>query len=122
MNRVASTVAQKLGLVNDVTLLRADTMRLRMLGLLGKRAMAPRQALWLEPCFAIHTVGMRFSIGVFFIDKRGVVIKTIAQLKPNRVAMCWQAKSVVETAAFATEQTSALSRSVMRAIAQSQLS
>ncbi len=105
----------------ELTLLRADTMFARALGLLGKRAMAPGQALWLKPCFAVHTIGMRFSIGVFFIDERGVVVKTIGRLKPNRLALCWQAASVVETAAFANEQTDALSRAVMRAIAQLQL-
>ena len=105
----------------ELTLVRADTMFTRMLGLMGKRAMTPRQALWLKPCFAIHTVGMRFSLGVFFIDRRGAVVKAIARLQPNRFAVCWQATSVVETAAFANEQTDALSRAVMRAIAQLQL-
>jgi hypothetical protein len=106
----------------ELTLVRADTMFTRLLGLLGKRAMASGQALWLKPCFAIHTVGMRFSLGVFFIDNQGVVVKTIARLQPNRFVMCWQATSVVETAAFANEQTDARSLVVMRAIAQSQWS
>jgi uncharacterized membrane protein (UPF0127 family) len=100
----------------------ADTMFARLLGLLGQRAMAPGQALLLKPCFAVHTVGMRFSLGVFFIDKKGVVVKTIARLKPNRVAVCWRATAVVETAAFANEQTEALSLAVTRTIAQTQLS
>ncbi len=103
-------------------LVQADTMFARLLGLLGQRAMAPSQALWLKPCFAVHTVGMRFSLGVFFIDKKGAVVKAIARLQPNRFAVCWQANSVVETAAFANEQTEALSFAVMRAIAQAQLS
>ena len=84
--------------------------------------MAPGQALWLTPCFAVHTIGMRFSIGVFFVDKQGVVVKTIARLRPNRFAVCWQATSVVETAAFNGEKTKTLSRAVMRAIARLQLS
>ena len=106
----------------ELTLLRADTMFSRALGLLGKRALAPGQALWLEPCFAVHTFGMRFSIGIFFIDHSGVVVKTIARLKPNRFAVCWQAASVVETAAFATEQIEPLSRAVTQAVARRQLS
>ncbi len=106
----------------ELTLVRADTMFTRLLGLLGKQAMAPRQALWLKPCFAIHSVGMRFPLGVFFIDNQGVVVKAIARLKPNRFAVCWQATSVVETAAFANEQTDERSLVVMRAIAQSQWS
>lgn len=106
----------------ELTLLRADTMFSRARGLLGQHTLAPTDALWLKPCFAVHTFGMRFSIGVFFIDKHGVVLKTVARLKPNRVTVCWQAASVVETAAFAHEQTDALSRAVMRAFAQRQLS
>ena len=106
----------------ELTVLRADTMFARALGLLGQGTMAHGQALWLTPCFAVHTIGMRFSIGVFFIDKQGVVVKTIARLKPNRFAVCWQATSVVETAAFNDEQTETLSRAVMRAIARFQLS
>ena len=107
---------------DELTLVRADTMFARMLGLLGKRAMAPREALWLKPCFAVHTFGMRFSLGVFFIDDKGAVVKAIARLKPNRFAVCWQARSVVETAAFANERTDEQSFAVMRAIALTQLS
>jgi uncharacterized membrane protein (UPF0127 family) len=106
----------------ELTLQRAETMFARSRGLLGQRRMASGQALWLKPCFAVHTVGMRFSIGVFFIDKHGVVVKTIARLRPNRLAACWQANSVVETAAFDGEQTETLSRAVMQAIARVQLS
>ena len=122
MRSAEPTVVQKFVPMNDLTLLRADTIFLRARGLLGKRTMAPRQALWLKPCFSVHTVCMRFAIGVFFIDKQGCVIKTIARLEPNRLAVCWEATSVVETAAFENEQTEALSRTVMRAIARSQLS
>jgi uncharacterized membrane protein (UPF0127 family) len=122
MNRPVPTDVRKFDAMIELTLLRAHTVFSRALGLLGQRAIEPRQALWLMPCFAVHTVGMRFSIGVFFIDKRGRVVKTIARLKPNRLAACWLATSVVETVAFESEQTEALSRSVMRAIAQSQLS
>lgn len=106
----------------ELTLLRADTIFARSRGLLGQHSMEPGQALWLTPCFAVHTIGMRFSIGVFFVDKQGVVVKTIARLRPNRFAVCWQARSVVETAAFNGEKTETLSRAVMRAIARLQLS
>ena len=106
----------------ELTLLRADTIFARSRGLLGQHTMAPRQALWLTPCFAVHTIGMRFSIGVFFVDKQGIVVKTIARLRPNRLAVCWQATSVVETAAFNSEQTEMLSRAVTQAIARPQLS
>ena len=99
---------------------RADSAWRRLLGLLGKRTLAPRYALWIHPCLGVHTFGMRFSIGVFFIDRHGVIVKTICQLKPNRIALCWQARSVVETAAFANQQTAAMTIEVMRALARDQ--
>jgi uncharacterized membrane protein (UPF0127 family) len=102
----------------EFALVRADTCLVRVLGLLGERTIAPTHALWLKPCSGVHTFGMQCSIGVFFIDKKGAVVKTIAQLKPNRIAFCWQARSVVETAAFANQQTDAMTLAVMRALAQ----
>jgi len=105
-------------LEQELALVRADTFLAKVFGLLGKRTIAPTHALWLTPCSGIHTFGMRCSIGVFFIDKKGAVVKTIARLKPNRIAFCWQARSVVETAAFANQQTDAMTLAVMRALAQ----
>jgi hypothetical protein len=97
---------------------RADSAWRRLRGLLGKRTLAPTYALWLRPCSSIHTFGMRFSIGVFFIDKHGVIVKTISQLKPNRIALCWQARSVVETAAFESDRTEEMKCMVQRALTQ----
>lgn len=104
----------------ELVLVRVATFLARLLGLLGKRTISPTHALWLMPCSSVHTFGMRCSIGVFFIDKKGVVIKTIAQLKPNRMAFCWQARSVIETAAFTNQQADAMTLAVMRALAQAQ--
>ena len=101
-----------------LVLKRADTAWERLLGLLGKRTLAPKYALWLHPCLGVHTFGMRFSIGVFFIDKHGVIVKTTAQLKPNRIALCWQARSVVETAAFKSDQTEEMKFAVLQALTQ----
>ena len=97
---------------------RADTAWERLLGLLGKRTLAPTYALWLRPCSGVHTFGMRFSIGVFFIDKHGVIVKTISQLKPNRIALCWQARSVVETSAFESYRTEEMKFAVLQVLAQ----
>ena len=103
-----------------LNLARADTILTRTLGLLGKSAIAPSYALWLRPCSSVHTFGMRFSIGVFFINKQGVIVKTIARLQPNRFALCWQAKSVVETASFEIDQTAEMSAAVVQVLAQHQ--
>jgi hypothetical protein len=58
----------------------------------------------------------------FFLDKKGVIVRTIAQLQPNRVAWCWQATSVVETAAFTKERTEAMKLALIRAFSLDQLS
>jgi uncharacterized membrane protein (UPF0127 family) len=97
---------------------RADTTWGRLRGLLGKHTLAPTYALWLHPCSGVHTFGMRFSIGVFFVDKHGAIVKTIAQLKPNRVALCWQARSVVETTAFESDQIEEIKFAVLQALMQ----
>ena len=97
---------------------RADSAWRRLRGMLGKRTLAPTCALWLRPCSGVHTFGMRFSIGVFFIDKHGVIVKTISQLKPNRIALCWQARSVVETVAFEKDRIEEMKCTVQEALTQ----
>ena len=104
----------------ELVLVQADTFFARLLGLLGKRTLEPSHALWLKPCSGVHTFGLRFSIGVFFIDQHGVVLKTVAQLKPNRIVLCWRAKSVVETAAFQISQTEEMKAAVMRVLTEYQ--
>src|SRR5690606_831737 len=71
----------------------------RLRGLLGGPRLAPGQALWLDPCRAIHTAGMRYAIDVAFVDGRGRVVRIIHGLRPWRWACCWRARSVVEMAA-----------------------
>lgn len=101
---------------HKLSLVRADGFFGRLLGLVGQRTIEPSHALWLKPCSGVHTFGMRFSIGVFFIDKHSVIVKTITELKPNRIAFCWQARSVVETAAFENDRTEEMKFAVMRAL------
>jgi len=40
-------------------------------------------ALWITPCQAIYTVGMRFPVDILFIDNRGIVVKTLRCFPPN---------------------------------------
>ena len=63
---------------------RADTFFARLVGLLGHRALAPEEGLWIEPCDSVHTFFMRFTIDVAFVDGAGVVIRKIDQLAPWR--------------------------------------
>ena len=79
----------------------AATRSARRRGLLGRAALADGAALVLTPCFSVHTIGMRFSIDVVFLDARGRVKKIVRSLGPRRIAVAFGASAVVELAAGA---------------------
>lgn len=43
----------------------------RLRGLMGRAGLAPGEALWIEPCDAIHMMFMRFAIDVLFVRREG---------------------------------------------------
>jgi uncharacterized protein len=58
-------------------------------------------ALVLRPCRWVHTIGMRFPIDVAYLDRDGVVTKTI-RMQPHRVGIpVWRSAMVVEAEAGA---------------------
>jgi uncharacterized membrane protein (UPF0127 family) len=79
----------------------ADTRKTRKKGLLGRDALPDGCALIIVPCFAVHTIGMRFPIDVVFVDSHGRVKKIVRRLPPLRMAGCLSARAVVEFAAGA---------------------
>jgi uncharacterized protein len=82
----------------SVELATSPTTRAR--GLLGRSGLEPGHALWLAPCRSIHTIGMRFSIDVIFLDRDWRVIKVFAPLPPLRFAWGgWRADGALELAA-----------------------
>lgn len=68
----------------------------RATGLLLDRYPAAHHGLWLKPCRAVHTVGMRRPIDVVFLDRHLTVLHVVHSLQPNRAAWCWGAYSAVE--------------------------
>jgi hypothetical protein len=58
--------------------------------------MRPGDALWIAPCEAIHTLGMKWPIDAIFLDENYRVRKVSARLPPWRIAICWTATSVLE--------------------------
>jgi len=99
-----------------LTIRRADTFRARALGLLGTPHLEDSDALWLVPCRAVHTVGMRFAIDVVFLDKHGKVLRVVPNLRPYRLAVCLRATSVLELTAGTLQRPDARER-VERALA-----
>ncbi len=75
----------------------ADTLFTRMKGLLGKKELPQGEALWIKPCFSVHTFFMRFPIDVLFLNKQNQVIAAITNLAPNRLTRLYpQSFSVLE--------------------------
>ena len=85
-------------LATDV--LRATNAWTRGVGLLGHKRVAPDAGLWIDGCSAVHTMGMRATLDLFFLDRDGRVLKIAMSVKPNRLAVtCRNAVTVVELGA-----------------------
>lgn len=74
----------------------ADTSKTRKVGLLKHHGLERGEGLWITPCEGVHTVGMRFSIDVVFLDKKHKVVKIRAAMPRWRMAACLWAHSVLE--------------------------
>ena len=72
----------------------------RMVGLLTKASVAPTEGIWLTHCPAVHTMGMRATIDLIFLDDANRVVATSANAVPNRPAFsCRGARTTVELGA-----------------------
>ena len=74
----------------------ADTSKKRKTGLLKHTRLEPGEGLWISPCEAVHTVGMKFPIDVLFLDKKRRVIKIRPEMPRWRFAGALRAHSVLE--------------------------
>ena len=84
------------GSAAGLRLVHARHFRSRTCGLLGRSRLHRRVGLWLQPCHAVHTFGMRFPLTVVFLDRSDRCLKVIWRMPPGRVAACLGASSVVE--------------------------
>ena len=87
--------------------LRACSLWERMRGLLGVGALGPDAALLIERCGAVHTVGMRFSLDLVFLDRSWRVTRVVRNVRPGwpMVWGGWHAKRVVEAEAGCVDLT-----------------
>jgi uncharacterized protein len=74
----------------------ADSSLARLVGLLGRSALPDGEGLWIVPCQAIHTVGMRFVIDAVFLDKARRVVALRPSIRPFWMAMSLKAQTVLE--------------------------
>lgn len=70
----------------------------RTIGLLGRSHIKESEAIVLTPCNQIHTLGMRFSIDIVFLDEDHVVTKCVENLGPGKASRSGRARYVIEIA------------------------
>ena len=76
---------------------RASNPWTRGIGLLGSARVEPDEGLWIDGCSAVHTMLMRATIDLFFLDREGTVLRIVCAAKPYRpMIACPRAKTVVE--------------------------
>lgn len=83
----------------------AVTSRERRTGLLRHESLAEGEGLWIAPCEAIHTFGMKFPIDVVFLDRARRVLKIREAVPAWRIAVCLRAHSVLELPAGTLRRT-----------------
>jgi uncharacterized membrane protein (UPF0127 family) len=59
--------------------------------------------LWIYPCEAVHTFGMKMPIDILFLDREHRVRKIVERMVPGRFACCLPARSVIELPAGAAQ-------------------
>lgn len=74
----------------------ADSSQARRTGLLKHSRLERGDGLWIVPCEAVHTFGMKFPIDVLFLSKKRKVLKIRKNMVARRMAICWRATSVLE--------------------------
>ena len=82
----------------------ADTSAKRRTGLLKHKGLLPGQGLWIVPCEAVHTIGMKFPIDVVFLSKKKRVMKIRKDMGRWRFAISIFAHSVLELPAGTLEE------------------
>jgi len=74
----------------------ADTSAKRRTGLLKHSRLEPGEGLWIAPCEAVHSFGMKFAIDVVYLDRKKRVRKIRKEMVPRRLSACLSAHSVLE--------------------------
>lgn len=64
----------------------ADTLFLRLGGLLGKSRLKAHDGIWLVPSRGIHTIGMLFAIDLVYLDAAKRVIHLVEHLGPFHIS------------------------------------
>jgi uncharacterized membrane protein (UPF0127 family) len=76
----------------------ADSSGARRTGLLRHERLTAGEGLWIVPCEAVHTFGMKFAIDVVFLSRKQRVLKIRESMPRRRISVCLRAHSVLELA------------------------
>ena len=68
----------------------------RMRGLLWRPKLQSHQAMLINPCTSIHTIGMGYALDVIFLSKDFRVTKMVENLLPWRMTSAFGSKMVIE--------------------------
>jgi hypothetical protein len=74
----------------------ARSLSARLIGLIGRRELAPGSALVIPGCRQIHTFLMRFPIDVIFTNEQDRVVHIVERLGPCKAAGCRAASQAIE--------------------------
>lgn len=90
-------INQTSGKVLAANLKKAETLRERMQGLIGKEQLKETEALWISYCTSIHTFFMTYPIDVVFTDKNFQVVSLFEGLCSGKVVWGgWNSRNVFE--------------------------
>ena len=84
------------GQILAVSLIPAFDSKSRRSGLLRYETFADGSAMLIAPSNAVHTFFMRFPIDIVFADRKGLIVKTCAAVKPWRIAAAVRGSVVIE--------------------------
>jgi uncharacterized membrane protein (UPF0127 family) len=74
----------------------ADNFLTRGLGLLVGSPLGAAEGLLIAPCGSIHTIGMRYSIDVVFLDRHARVLRVCDDVRAGRFRFARGARGALE--------------------------
>lgn len=85
--------------------IKANTFWKRIKGWVGLCKIDPEAALWVKPCWGVHTIGMHFPVDLLFLGRNNRVLKAIPNLPKNRISpFVLQSRSVLVLPAHTVEK------------------
>ena len=74
----------------------ANTFFTRLKGLLGTEHLTFGSGLVIQPCYSIHTVGMKYRIDALFMDQQDRVMKCVMNMPAGKFSICSNSRYVIE--------------------------